>query len=294
MDEITIDGKTYISSKRAASITGYAKDYVGQLCREGRIEARLIGRSWYVYEPSLEAHRFEDGRKAEKGNTGTAKESMPASISEEANSHSGNRSPSDISNIQAVWQPPVYTSETQTEVPELKKTTPETEQIGRNEEHRLSEMQAAWHEWFSRVVSPPMVKNQDEEENVPINVLDEEENEREEEIPQIERYVVEEPAPVPVRKILSEVTLPREENERTEVQPQRQEIRREEGEKRQRSSRKTSRKAQKGLGRAIFVALTLLIISLSLIATGFIDSLHLGSFTESSVFKYIGGNTELK
>lgn len=38
MDELIIGEKTYLSSKRAAKITGYAKDYVGQLCREGRVE----------------------------------------------------------------------------------------------------------------------------------------------------------------------------------------------------------------------------------------------------------------
>ncbi len=58
MDEITLDDKTYVSSKRAAQITGYAKDYVGQLCREGRVEARLVGRNWYVLETSIRDHRF--------------------------------------------------------------------------------------------------------------------------------------------------------------------------------------------------------------------------------------------
>jgi hypothetical protein len=50
MDELTLDDKAYLSSKRAAQVTGYAKDYVGQLCREGRVEARLVGRNWYVLE----------------------------------------------------------------------------------------------------------------------------------------------------------------------------------------------------------------------------------------------------
>ena len=58
MDELEFDGKTYVSSKRAAQITGYAKDYVGQLCREGRVQARLVGRNWYVLESSIHEHRF--------------------------------------------------------------------------------------------------------------------------------------------------------------------------------------------------------------------------------------------
>lgn len=58
MDEIIIEEKKYISSKQAANITGYAKDYIGQLCREGRVPARLVGRSWYVLESAIQDHRF--------------------------------------------------------------------------------------------------------------------------------------------------------------------------------------------------------------------------------------------
>ena len=60
MDEILIEEKKYISSKQASKITGYAKDYVGQLCREGRVPARLVGRSWYVLESAIQDHRFGD------------------------------------------------------------------------------------------------------------------------------------------------------------------------------------------------------------------------------------------
>ena len=58
MDEILIEGKKYVSSKQAAKMTGYAKDYIGQLCREGRVPARLVGRSWYVLESAIQDHRF--------------------------------------------------------------------------------------------------------------------------------------------------------------------------------------------------------------------------------------------
>lgn len=57
MDEIILDGKEYISAKRAAKQTGYTKDYVGQLCRAGRLPARMIGRNWYVEESAVSAQR---------------------------------------------------------------------------------------------------------------------------------------------------------------------------------------------------------------------------------------------
>ena len=58
MDELLIDDKKYLSTKRAAKVTGYAKDYIGQLCREGRVKARQVGRSWYVLETDVRQHRF--------------------------------------------------------------------------------------------------------------------------------------------------------------------------------------------------------------------------------------------
>jgi len=59
MNELTLDGKIYVSSKRAAELTGYAKDYVGQLCREGRVESRLVGRNWYVLKDAIKDRKFE-------------------------------------------------------------------------------------------------------------------------------------------------------------------------------------------------------------------------------------------
>ena len=56
MDELEIKGQKYISSKRAAEISGYAKDYIGQLARAGKIAATRFGRAWYVEESALLAH----------------------------------------------------------------------------------------------------------------------------------------------------------------------------------------------------------------------------------------------
>jgi hypothetical protein len=75
MDEILIEEKKYVSSKRAAKITGYAKDYIGQLCREGRVPARLVGRGWYVLESAIADHRF--GNPGESKNTEKIEETVP-------------------------------------------------------------------------------------------------------------------------------------------------------------------------------------------------------------------------
>lgn len=56
-DIIILEGKNYISARRAAKIINYAQDYIGQLCRSGKLDCKMIGRSWFVTEESLLAHR---------------------------------------------------------------------------------------------------------------------------------------------------------------------------------------------------------------------------------------------
>src|SRR3989338_4881695 len=56
-DSLILEGKIYISARRAAKIINYAQDYIGQLCRQGKLDSRMVGRSWFVTEESLLAHR---------------------------------------------------------------------------------------------------------------------------------------------------------------------------------------------------------------------------------------------
>ena len=126
MDEITLDGKTYVSSKRAALITGYAKDYVGQLCREGRVEARLVGRNWYILESSIREHRF--GAELKK---------------EAAKDENG------------VWKSPSYAAESISALPIVDASQkiiyemPAGERKGPERSDTVQEMQNAWEDWFS-------------------------------------------------------------------------------------------------------------------------------------------------
>lgn len=127
MDELTIGDKIYISSKQAAKITGYAKDYVGQLCREGRVEARLVGRNWYVLESSIREHRFGAESKQEFSNT-QVEEVAPAPV--------------------RTWEPPTYAAiEEETLLPPL--TTPEKPPMAPETAEAVVLMQDAWKEWFA-------------------------------------------------------------------------------------------------------------------------------------------------
>ncbi len=54
---IFYEDKEYISASRASQEFGYSADYIGQLCRGGKVLGRLVGRTWYVEKNSLLQHR---------------------------------------------------------------------------------------------------------------------------------------------------------------------------------------------------------------------------------------------
>lgn len=57
METLTIGGKEFVKASKAAREYGYTADYIGQLCRGGKVNAKLVGRSWYVSQESLDFHR---------------------------------------------------------------------------------------------------------------------------------------------------------------------------------------------------------------------------------------------
>lgn len=57
MNAIEIGGDRYIKATDAAALTGYATDYIGQLSRGKKISAERVGRTWYVSEREIIAHK---------------------------------------------------------------------------------------------------------------------------------------------------------------------------------------------------------------------------------------------
>ena len=45
MQSVVLNGKKFIKASEAAKAAGYTADYVGQLCRNEKIDAQLVGRS---------------------------------------------------------------------------------------------------------------------------------------------------------------------------------------------------------------------------------------------------------
>jgi len=57
MNTIEIKGVTYQKASDLARELGYTNDYIGQLCRAGKVEAELVGRTWYVDPKSIAEHK---------------------------------------------------------------------------------------------------------------------------------------------------------------------------------------------------------------------------------------------
>lgn len=78
MQQLVLDGVDYVPLKIAAAQTGYEKNYLGQLCRAGKVDGRLVGRNWYVNIESLEKHTSLDyGDRGTTAFVGSRSESRP-------------------------------------------------------------------------------------------------------------------------------------------------------------------------------------------------------------------------
>lgn len=182
MDEILIGEKKYVSSKQAAKVTGYAKDYIGQLCREGRVPARLVGRSWYVLESAIHDHRF--------GNTAADKSPVAESPKENGLSTS-------------TWESPRYEAASAEILPSVNRLrdagAPSTDQ-----NDVTQHLQDSWKAWFDRVADTEPVSL------ASLTVPEEQEKEEEKEV-RIPIHTVYELPP--------EDLLPRQSAHRLEVEP---------------------------------------------------------------------------
>lgn len=263
MEELTIGEKTYISSKRAAEITGYAKDYVGQLCREGRVEATLVGRSWYVLESSIRAHRF--------GSEG--QDSLNEPKVEE-------------------WSPSVYMAENAQPFPPLApnapkrsinilETSPATPpEVLVQPTETIADMQSAWKEWFSTRDVQPVEESTEPAVQVSISETKPAEIDSPELRPE---KLLEEYDPVPFTAIKEEpVAVQRHQEVRRPVAPQQpQNVIR----KRVRRKKGKTYLAMK----ALFAAVIILSVVVALIGTGLVDT-SLGKKDPGfNVIRLIGG-----
>jgi hypothetical protein len=83
--EIVLEGKVYITANEAARLTGYTNDYIGQLCRGGKVEGKVIGRTRYVCRESLDVYDEESKRAVRAGRHRSGSACKASSVSDTPN-----------------------------------------------------------------------------------------------------------------------------------------------------------------------------------------------------------------
>jgi hypothetical protein len=303
MNELTLDGKTYVSTKQAAIITGYAKDYIGQLCREGYVEAKMVGRSWYVLESSIRAHRF--GSEAQSSKT-VASKALPATevVSIVENDED------------LLWKPAKYSSEPSAPVIDvfkpiqqavadfIEEPAPAAVPVATVVEEvapvatavHAPEVQDAWKEWFTiseqmRIESPEVLDARAEEyveEHTPAveyaPVAEPVIEQVVERVPEpVVRPVVQESAPVEIHKIET-VRLPVATF--TSSTPAIHESRR--------SIRPAKSSSPNGVYRTLFMAIAFLCIAVALVGTGLAENyIHASIAEKTPIINFLEGRSTL-
>ncbi|PIR38198.1 MAG: hypothetical protein COV34_01095 [Candidatus Zambryskibacteria bacterium CG10_big_fil_rev_8_21_14_0_10_42_12] len=70
MSEQSFDlNNKFITSREAAQHAGYSNDYIGQLCREGRVDAKKVGKIWSVSKSSLDEYLDSERSKVLESKT---------------------------------------------------------------------------------------------------------------------------------------------------------------------------------------------------------------------------------
>ncbi len=67
METLVHNGATYVKVSVLAKKYKYTTDYIGQLCRAGKVKATLVGRAWFVREDSLKDHMTERYKSVRSG-----------------------------------------------------------------------------------------------------------------------------------------------------------------------------------------------------------------------------------
>lgn len=108
MDELEIQGKKYISSKRASQLTGYAKDYIGQLARGGKLPGTRVGRAWYVDEEALKALAGIVGDQSAAQEPHSSLKASTPTLSQDVTIHSVRALTATTPVVFKTWSSPTY------------------------------------------------------------------------------------------------------------------------------------------------------------------------------------------
>jgi len=271
MDTLTLEGKEFISTKRAAEITGYAKDYIGQLCREGRIESRLIGRNWYILESSVREHRY--GAESVKESELVPEESDV--IEEEEN----------------------ITEEPVVEVPEEVSVTEEApvmpNEPEKEDSEAIEEIQRAWQSWFSNryveetprslELSKETAPDTDSTEKTSQKAILEEEDTSSIRISRIADHVPSQTSSVP-----RTVSISMQRGHRVAPPHNYHQVPQERAEEPRKPLKQG--KGRRLILESVFIAIAGLSLAVALVGVGALDAVPVENALQAQIMKYIGGS----
>lgn len=268
MDEIIIDEKRYVSSKRAAKITGYAKDYIGQLCREGRVPARLVGRSWYVLETAIQDHRFGNS-EAGAENKGELEDLSEENPVKESISDFPRYKEDQVETISVLHKLP------DSDIPE-NKDDPADDDLSKR-------LQDSWKAWFDHIGDMGNTTKDAEKEGIELAVETTVQAEQEEN--REEAYSSEQEIDIPIKTIYR--PLPKELLPRMIKKVKKQQLPEESDENRDEEEMEYSQKEKVGAGTMFVVQIAgvvcaVIFAAVATINTGYFDK-YLISVSQASV-----------
>lgn len=269
MDEIIIDEKKYVSSKRAAKITGYAKDYIGQLCREGRVPARLVGRSWYVLETAIQDHRFGGNSEAGAENNEELEVLQKGSFVKEAISDFPRYKDDQVETISVLHKLP------DSDIPEDKDTSTDDDLSKR--------LQDSWKAWFDHIGDMGNTTKDAGKEDVELVLEPAMQTEQEENGEEV--YSSEQEIDIPIKTIYR--PLPKELLPRMIKKVKKQQLSEESDENRDEEEMEYSQKEKVGAGtmfvvQIVGVVCAVIFAAVATINTGYFDK-YLISVSQASV-----------
>jgi hypothetical protein len=124
MDVLSVGGKDYVKASVIARDLGYTADYVGQLCRNRKVNAKLVGRTWYVDRNSIHIHKENRYRSTQSKSVESLKESIEVANTEERGTAIPIRIAHTSHATTRIVKKPVYTSYLEDEaelIPEVSK-----------------------------------------------------------------------------------------------------------------------------------------------------------------------------
>ena len=163
---VSFDGKDYVSAHRAATLTGYNQDYIGQLARTGQVLSRQVGNRWYVDRESLLSHKAEKERllaELQSKSVGIVRPNHAATLNPQP-AEGITESLTHFSYIQEVSSIPVDTEPTE---PEIEEKVEVVEEIPEEKEEIVDEIPEIEPINADRESVVP----QDEEVAIPIRVM---------------------------------------------------------------------------------------------------------------------------